>query len=89
MFKHYAKIDMTLFKDIAAMCNLRTEYNELITSMSVPVSRKDLTLDTARWFIENGGRFNSKSKNYKRVYYICSEFLAMEKKYGYIDQRSE
>jgi hypothetical protein len=80
---------MTHFQDVANICNMKTEYDELISSMSVPYSRKQLTVENAKWFIDHGARYNSKSVNYKKLYYVCSEFLAMEKKYGYIDQRSE
>jgi hypothetical protein len=47
--------------------------------MNIPQSRKELTLENAKWFVEAGGRFNSKSHNYKQVYYICSEYVRMER----------
>ena len=70
---------MTNFQDVANICNMKTEYNELVSRMNIPQSRKELTIDTAKWFLEAGGRFNSKSHNYKQVYYICSEYVRMER----------
>ena len=70
---------MTNFQDVANICNMKTEYNELVSRMNIPQSRKELTLENAKWFVEAGGRFNSKSHNYKQVYYICSEYVRMER----------
>jgi hypothetical protein len=69
---------MTNFQDVATICNMKTEYSELVSSMNISQSKRELTLETAKWFIESGSRFNSKSTNFKRVYYICAEYIRME-----------
>lgn len=78
---------MTNFEEVANICNMKTEYSDLVSRMNIPHSRKELTIDTAKWFLDMGGRFNSKSHNYKQVYYICSEYVRMERPlYGYCEE---
>lgn len=62
-------------QDISRICNLKTEYEELSSSMNVSTMRTHLTVENALWFLEAGRRFNSKFKNFDRVVAICREYV--------------
>lgn len=64
--------------DMANVIDMKTVYSEIVESkeISVPKNRKDLTKETALWFVDNAHKFNKKnSPAYQKVLEIVQAYL--------------
>ena len=51
---------------IGTICNMRTEFEEIIESFSMPANSGS-DINTFEWFVENGHRSNSLRSGYERA----------------------
>lgn len=66
------------WSDMASILELKTLYVELVETkaVSVPKTNKELTVETAKWFIDNGHKFNKRASGaYLRVFDIANRYL--------------
>jgi hypothetical protein len=65
---------------MTSILDLKTAYSELVESkvVSVPKTNKELTVETAKWFIDNGHKFNKRASDaYNKVHEITTKYLEL------------
>lgn len=66
------------WNDMVNILDLKNTYSEMVETkaVSVPRGNRELTVETAKWFIDNGHKFNKRtSEAYNRVFMLASLYL--------------
>ena len=75
MEKQTQDVTKTEFWSVARALQLRMNYDENIRNLHVPRNRRELTIDTAKWFINYATRSNRPSQLLEAVTDMCCEYL--------------
>lgn len=75
MEKPTVNVKKTEFWPVARALQLRMEYDENIRNLHVPRNRRELTIDTAKWFLNNSTRSNRPSQLLQAVSAMCKEYV--------------
>lgn len=68
------------WSDMTSILEFKTLYAEIVESkaISVPKANKELNVETAKWFIDNGHKFNKRASGaYLRVFDIAHRYLEL------------
>jgi hypothetical protein len=65
----------TEFWPVARALHLRTEYEENVRNLNVPRNRRQLTKDTAEWFIQKAKVSNRPSQLLDEMTKYCKEYV--------------
>lgn len=55
--------------------DLRLEFEDLVSSVTLPKNRRELTLDNAVWILDNGHAFNHNNAKWSKVHDICINYV--------------
>lgn len=75
---------MTSHASLVRALELRLDWDDAINSIMVPSSRKELTKDTAEWFVEKGHTINRRDEHYIKALNISNEYLIISNKRYYL-----
>jgi hypothetical protein len=68
-------VTRTEFWPVARALQLRMTYEENIRNLHVPRNRRELTIDTAKWFLRSSTNANRPSQLLHAVTDMCSEYV--------------
>lgn len=74
---------MTSHASLVRSLELRLDWEDVVNELMVPQTKRDLTLDTAMWFVTKGHTCNRLDVHYVKALSITDEYLTIANQRAY------